>query len=102
MGNPSLGRGYLLESHSFLAKNSQEEVHKAIDSTKTLQANPVIVSHDFMGISNDNNHRLTIFLSNHCTGDQIHEEEKINFKKVDRSIFIGNYNKIIIKRRIKK
>ena len=102
MGNPSLGSVNLLESHSFLAKNSQEEVLKAIDSTKTIQSDQVIVSHDFMGKNNDDNHRLTTSLTNRCTGDQNHEEEEINTKKVDRSIFIGNYNKNIIKRRIQK
>jgi len=102
LGNPKLGKVNLTESHSFLAKNSQEEVLKAIVLTETIQADQVIVSHDFMGKSNDNNQRLTISLSNRCTGDQIIEEDEINFYKVVRSNFIGNYNKNIIKRRIQK
>ena len=100
MGNPKLGRAYLLESHSFLAKISHEEVLKSIVLTKTIQAYPVIVSQDFMGKSNDNNQMISMPLTNGFTGDQIHEEEEINTIKVDRSIFIGNYNKNIIKRRI--
>ena len=102
MGNSSLGSVNLLESHSFLAKISQEEVLTSKDSTKTIQADQVIVSHDFISVSNDNNHRLTISLSNRFTGEQIIEEEEISIKKVDQSIFIGNYNKNIIKRRIQK
>ena len=81
MGNPSLGSVNLLESHSFLAKLSQEEVLKAIVLTETIQAYQVFDWNDFIGKSNDKNQMISMPLTNGFTGDQIHEEEQINFKK---------------------
>jgi len=102
LGNPKLGRAYLLESHSFLAKISPEEVLKSIFVTETIQPYQVFDWNDFIGKSNDKNQMISMPLTNGFTGDHKHEEEKINFKKVVQSIFISNYNNNIIKRRIQK